>query len=75
MEALRYVVDLDSKSLTINGLEKFVNKKVEIIIIPIEDKKDNIFSDIQTKLKKRNVKNYSEKEIDDIVHEVRGINN
>ena len=73
MEAIRYIMNVKDKSITINGLDNFNNKKVEIIIIPLENEEDDIFSDVQNKLKNRKVKSYSEKEIESIVHSIRGI--
>ena len=36
MEALRYIEEIDSDTITIKNLERFKGRKVEIIILPFE---------------------------------------
>ena len=37
MEALRYIQTVESKKIVIDNLDKFLGKKVEIIIIPFQE--------------------------------------
>jgi len=74
MQAIREIVDSSIFNNVIHLPNEMKNKKVEVIIIPLNNKeKDDIFSDIQNKLKRRKVKKYTEDEVEDIIHEVRGI--
>ena len=41
MKALRFVRTIESGSLTLTDLETFVGKKVELIILPLEDEQDD----------------------------------
>ncbi len=36
MEAIRFIEKIDSNTLTLNNLDRFKGKKVEIIVLPIE---------------------------------------
>jgi len=36
MEAIRFIEEIDSNTLTLNNLDRFKGKKVEIIVLPIE---------------------------------------
>jgi len=74
MQAIREIVDSSIFNNVIKLPEELKNRKVEVIIVSLKNNDENdIFKDIQSKLKDRKVKKYNEKEIDDIVHEVRGI--
>ena len=56
MTAIRKILESTSNSITIDLPEEFINKKIEVLILPIEEDVDNLskpkydFSDLVGKL-------------------------
>ncbi len=72
MQAIKKIVSVEkNKSITIKSLPFKPGSKVEVIILPSEEK--DIFSYTDEIVKKKGFKPMSMKEIEKIVHEVRGI--
>jgi len=72
MQAIKKIVSVEkNKSITIKSLPFKPGSKVEVIILPSEEK--DIFSYTDELVKKKGIKPMSMKEIEKIVHEVRGV--
>jgi metal-responsive CopG/Arc/MetJ family transcriptional regulator len=72
MQAVKKIVSVEkNKSITIKSLPFKPGSKVEVIILPAEEK--DIFSFTDELVKKKGIKPMSLKEIEKIVHEVRGV--
>ena len=72
MQAVKKIVSVEkNKSITIKSLPFKPGSKVEVIILPSEEK--DIFSYTDELVKKKGIKPMSIKEIEKIVHEVRGV--
>jgi hypothetical protein len=72
MQAVKKVVSVEkNKSITVKSLPFAPGSKVEVIILPSEEK--DIFSYTDEILKKKGIKPMSMEEIERIVHEVRGV--
>jgi len=72
MQAIKKIVSVEkNKSITIKSLPFKPDSKVEVIILPSEEK--DIFSYTDELVKKKGIKPMSMREIEKIVHEVRGV--
>jgi predicted DNA-binding antitoxin AbrB/MazE fold protein len=73
MKAIKKLVEVErDKSVTLRSLPFKPGSKVEIIVLPSVQEED-IFTFIDTVVKKRKITPMSLKEIEKIVHEARGI--
>ena len=72
MQAVKKIVSVEkNKSITIKSLPFKPGSKVEVIILPSEEK--DIFSYTDELVKKKGIKPMSIKDIERLVHEVRGV--
>ena len=72
MNAVKKMVEVDKdKSIRLTSLPFKVGSKVEVIVMPAE--KEDIFSAMDAVVKKKKLAPKSLKEIEKIVHEVRGV--
>lgn len=73
MKAVKKLIEVESnKSITIKSLPFKPGSKVEVIVLPSKEKED-IFDFMDKAVKKRSIKPMSLKEIEKVVHEVRGV--
>jgi Mg/Co/Ni transporter MgtE len=73
MKAVKKLIKVESnKSITIKSLPFKPGSKVEVIVLPSKEKGD-IFDFMDKAVKKRSIKPMSLKEIEKVVHEVRGV--
>jgi hypothetical protein len=73
MKAVKKLMEVeDNKSITIKSLPFRPGSKVEVIVFPSE-KREDIFDVMDKAVKKRGIKPMSLKEIEKVVHEVRGV--
>ncbi|MFA4829539.1 MAG: hypothetical protein WC855_12520 [Thermodesulfovibrionales bacterium] len=73
MKAVKKLLEVeDNKSITIKSLPFRPGSKVEVIVFPSEKKAD-IFDFMDKAVKKRGMKSLSLKEIEKVVHGVRGV--
>jgi len=73
MKAIKKLVEVErDKSVTLRSLPFKPGSKVEIIVLP-SAKEEDIFTFVDTVVKKRKITPMSLKEIEKIVHEARGV--
>lgn len=73
MRAIRKLIEVDdNKSITVTSLPFEPGSKVEVIVLSA-DKKEDIFEFTDLLTKRHGIKPLSLKEIEKIVHEVRGV--
>jgi metal-responsive CopG/Arc/MetJ family transcriptional regulator len=73
MKAVKKLIEVDSnKSITVSSLPFEPGSKVEVIVLPAGNTED-IFEFTDSFTKKRGIRLMSMKEIERIVHEVRGV--
>lgn len=73
MKAVKKLIEVErNKSITIKSLPFKPGSKVEVIVLPSKEKED-IFDFMDKAVKKRSIKPMSLKEIEKVVHEVRGV--
>ncbi|MDI6728836.1 MAG: hypothetical protein QMD44_07945 [Thermodesulfovibrionales bacterium] len=73
MKAVKKLIEVESnKSITIKSLPFKPESKIEVIVLPSTEKED-IFDFMDKAVKKRSIKPMSLKEIEKVVHEVRGV--
>jgi predicted DNA-binding antitoxin AbrB/MazE fold protein len=73
MKAIKKLVEVErDKSVTLRSLPFKPGSKVEVIVLP-SVKEEDIFSFTDSVLKKKGIAPMSLKEIEKVVHEVRGV--
>ena len=73
MKAIKKLMEVaDNKSITIKALPFRPGSKVEVIVLPSE-KNEDTFDFMNKAVKRRGIKSMSLKEIEKLVHEVRGV--
>lgn len=73
MKAIKKLMEVaDNKSITIKALPFRPGSKVEVIVLPSE-KNEDTFDFMNKAVKRRGIKPMSLKEIEKLVHEVRGV--
>ncbi len=73
MKAVKKLIEVDeNKSVTVTSLPFEPGSKVEVIVLPTNKTKD-IFRFTDSLAAKRRIKPMSLKEVEKIVHEVRGV--
>jgi len=73
MKAIKKLVEVErDKSVTLRSLPFKPGSKVEVIVLP-SVKEEDIFSFADSVLKKKGIAPMSLKEIEKVVHEVRGV--
>jgi len=72
MKAIKKLVEVErDKSVTLRSLPFKPGSKVEVIVLPSAE--EDIFTFMDTAVKKKKIAPMSLKEIEKIVHEVRGV--
>ena len=73
MKAIKKLMEVEKdKSVTIKALPFKPGSKVEVIVLPSREKED-VFDFIDNVVNKKKIKPMSLKEVEKLVHEVRGI--
>ena len=73
MNVVKKLLEVDKKkSIRLTALPFKAGSKVEVIVIPAEEEKD-IFDSMDAVVKKKKLALMTMKEIEKIVHEVRGV--
>lgn len=72
MHAIKKIIEVEKdKSIILKSLPFKPGSKVEVIVLPASEGKEDIFDFMDTVVKKRGIAPMSLKQVEKIVHEVR----